>query len=162
MQVLYTSRSCNYIIPWLIFNMCADLVLSVIIFSFTNSLTVGHYIKMAANIIGILCHLNSFWPTYLWFLKLGSTTTTYSSTTTPPPPPPPPLKFLPLDIIFETFGILSCLDSLLGYSTGKFATDCPCVVWRRGLTNHFSPVWWPIFGNLVWTDSGFLSSIAFN
>ena len=37
-----------------------------------------------------------------------------------------------------------------------FVTDCPCGVWCRGLTTCFLYVD-PLFGNLVWNDSGFRS-----
>ena len=55
------------------------------------------------------------------------------------------LNMFPLD------PFMSCLHSLLGYSTGGvpgFATDCPCSVWCRGLTT--CPLYvGPLFGNLV-------------
>ena len=37
-----------------------------------------------------------------------------------------------------------------------FATDCPCGVWCRGLSTCFLSVG-PLFGNLVWNDSGYVS-----
>ena len=38
----------------------------------------------------------------------------------------------------------------------SFATDCPCSVWCRGVTT--CPLYvGPLFGNLVWNDSGFVS-----
>ena len=37
-----------------------------------------------------------------------------------------------------------------------FATDCPCGVWYRGLTTCLLYVG-PLFGNLIWYDSGFVS-----
>ena len=55
------------------------------------------------------------------------------------------LTMFPLD------SFVSCLHSLLGYSTGEvqsFATDCPCGVWCRGLTTCPQYVG-PLFGNLV-------------
>ena len=55
------------------------------------------------------------------------------------------LNMLPSD------SFMSWLDYLLGYST----VDCQaCGVWCRGLTTCLLYVG-PIFGNLVWNDSGF-------
>ena len=50
---------------------------------------------------------------------------------------------------------MSCLESLLGYFP-SFATDILCGVWCRLLTTCSLYVG-PLFGNLVWNDSGFVS-----
>ena len=53
------------------------------------------------------------------------------------------------------YSFVSCLDYLLRYSTG-FTTDRPCGFWCRGLPTCFLYIG-PLFGNQVWSDSGFVS-----
>ena len=78
----------------------------------------------------------------------------------------PPWMFLPLDILFEYWiehvvpsdSFMSCLDSLLGYSTGKFQVlqvivFVVFVMW----IDHLPSVGWSAFGSLIWNTCVFVS-----
>ena len=75
-------------------------------------------------------------------------------------------NMVPLDILLEhwiehvTFGLLCVMfkfSTRLFYGgVPGFPTDCSCGVWCCGLTTRLLYVV-PLFGNLVWNDSGFVS-----
>ena len=68
-----------------------------------------------------------------------------------------PENFLNIELnMIPSHSFLLCLGSLLGYSTGEFATNCPCGVWCRVSTTCLLYVG-PPFGNVVGNDSEFVN-----
>ena len=87
--------------------------------SFTNSAITCYSIMIVAiNICNSYVYCYSFWPTYLGFLKLGS----FRSATTHLPGCFCPLTlFLNIGLnMLPSDSFMTCLDSLLEYSTGEF------------------------------------------
>ena len=107
-------------------------MLNVIMCPFTCSLIECYFIIMVATIFGILYgHPNNF------DLQIRASSNLFSRYA-------PSWMFLSKDIFFEywiehvTFGLLYIMFefSIIIFYSGVpgFATDCPCVVWCRGLT----------------------------
>ena len=136
--------------------VCAVLVLSVIMCSFHWSLCSVLFNHDGCNYCNyyryVYGHDYSFWPAHLGLRKICR----FDSVTTHLPGCSSHWTFV-LNIGLNTLSsdsFVSCLDSLQGVS--GFATDCPCGFWCRGLT--ICLLWvGPLFGNLVWNDSGFVS-----
>ena len=118
---------------------------------FTNFLIEFYSITIVETIIRIFSHSFSFWTTCLdfWLRSSGSVNAYFPGCFHPWTFPLNfGLNMLPSD------SFMSCLDSLLGYSTGgvpSFATDCPCRVWCRGFTTCLLYVG-PLFGNQFWNE----------
>ena len=98
--------------------------------------------------------INLFWITYLAFLKVSSSgfANTHLLGCVRP-------WTFPLNIglnMLPSDSCMSCLDPLLGYSTGEFQGLQLIVLVVFGLTTCLLYVG-PLFGNLVWSDSGFVS-----
>ena len=127
---------------------------------FTISLVEFHFITIfimiAVTIIEIFMVINHFLNYTLGFLYLSSSGPQMHTA----------LDVPPLDILLEywiehvTFRLLYVMFTFptrIFYSgVPGFATDCPSVVWCRGLTTYLLFVG-PRFGNLDENDSGFVS-----
>ena len=122
----------------------------------TYSLIEGYFIVTIATIIGIFHVLWIYWPTHLCFVKLGRSG---SATITSLAVSAPGHFLWMLDWACYTFGLLCVMfrffTRIFYRGVPGFATDCPCSVWCCGLTTYLL-YGGPLFGSLVWNDSGFL------
>ena len=121
-----------------------------------NFLIEFYFIAIIVTILGFLSPSFLLWTTCLDFLKQNSSGSAKAYVRRCFHHWTFPLKIKINMLHSDPF--MSCLNSLLGYSTREFQAlqlfSLGCLV--SGI-NHLPPVSWSTFGDSVWNDSGFVS-----